>query len=232
MAQFTTWENEYQDPKLVTRKPEPQNDTLRFFKYLRKEEKIELKNLKILDLGSGTGRNSNYLAKLGNLVVGLEISDTAVNIAEKRARQMNIEENVKYLRQSIGSNYPFNDQYFDIVLDVISSNSLDERERDVYLKEVHRTLKINGYLFVRALCRDGDKNAKNLLKINPGKEYDTYFIKELNLTERVFSEIDFRKIYGAYFKIKKLAKRSGYTRFRGQNYKRNYWLAYLQKVEM
>ncbi|MFA6253429.1 MAG: class I SAM-dependent methyltransferase [Patescibacteria group bacterium] len=231
MAQFATWEEEYQNPKLVTTKAEPQNDTLRFFKYLKKEAKIKLNNLKILDLGSGTGRNSNYLAQLGNLVVGLEISDTAVEIATKRAEQMNIKEQVKYLKQSIGSSYPFADEYFDLVLDVISSNSLNEKERSVYLKEVYRVLKVGGNFFVRTLCKDGDKNAKNLLKINPSVEYDTYSIKELDLTERVFSEADFRKVYGEYFKIKKLAKKSGYTRFMGQNYKRNYWLAYLQKVK-
>lgn len=229
MAQTSTWEEEYQDSKLVTKKPDPQNDTLRFFKYLKKEEKIVLKNLKVLDLGSGTGRNSNFLAELGNSVVGLEISDTAVAIAEERAQRMNIQPNVKYLKQSIGSPYPFADQYFDIVLDITSSNSLNEKERAVYLKEVQRVLKNDGIFFVRALCRDGDKNAKNLLKINPGPEYDTYFIKELNLYERVFCELDFRQMYGAYFKIKKLTKKSGYPRFGGQNYKRNYWLAYLQK---
>lgn len=231
MAQVTAWENEYQDSRLVTKKPEPQNDTLRFFRYLKKTEKIELKNLKILDLGSGTGRNANYLAALGNEVVGLEISATAVALAEKRAQEQGLAGSVKYLKQSIGSSYPFDDQSFDLALDVISSNSLNESEREVYLKETHRTLKVNGHLFVRALCKDGDKNAKNLLKINPGKEYDTYFIKELNLAERVFGEADFRKLYGAYFKIKKLDKRSGYTRFEGQSYKRNYWLAYLQKVK-
>lgn len=230
MAQAASWENEYQDSKLVTKKSDPQNDTLRFFKYLKKDEKIILTNLKILDLGSGTGRNANYLAELGNFVVGLEISDTALAIAEERAQAMSIKQNVKYLKQSIGLPYPFADQYFDIVLDVTSSNSLNEKEREVYLREVQRVLKKGGIFFVRALCRDGDKNAKNLLKINPGQEPDTYFIEELNLFERVFSEIDFRKMYGQYFKIKKLAKKSGYTRFEGQNYKRNYWLAYLQKV--
>ncbi len=230
MAQFSTWEEEYQDSKLVTKKAEPQNDTLRFFKYLKKEAKLELSNLKILDLGSGTGRNTNYLAEFGNQVVGLEISDTAIDLAVKRAQDTGLIKNVTYLKKSMGTDYPFADNYFDIVLDVTSSNSLNEKERAVYLKEVSRTLKAGGYFFVRALCKDGDKNAKNLLKVSPGSEKDTYFMKELNLTERVFSEEDFRKMYEAYFKLRKISKRSGYTRFEGQNYKRNYLLVYLQKA--
>lgn len=231
MPQFATWEEEYQDPKLVTKKAEPQNDTLRFLKYLKKEEKLELSNLKILDLGSGTGRNANYLAELGNQVVGLEISDTAIKIAVERATILRIQKNVRYIKKNIGSNYPFTDQYFDLALDITSSNSLNEKERAIYLQEVYRTLKKGGYFFVRALCKDGDKNAKNLLKLSPGLEQDTYFMKDLKLTERVFSEQDFRQMYGHFFMIKKIFKKSGYARLGDKKYKRNYLLAYLQKTQ-
>lgn len=231
MPQFATWEEEYQDPKLVTKKAEPQNDTLRFLKYLKKEEKLELSNLKILDLGSGTGRNANYLAELGNQVVGLEISDTAIKIAVERATILRIQKNVRYIKKNIGSNYPFTDQYFDLALDITSSNSLNEKERAIYLQEVYRTLQKGGYFFVRALCKDGDKNAKNLLKLSPGLEQDTYFMKDLKLTERVFSEQDFRQMYGHFFTIKKIFKKSGYARLGDKKYKRNYLLAYLQKTQ-
>ena len=231
MAQSQTWENEYKSPKLVTKKSEPQNDTLRFLKYLRKEAKIVLEGLNILDLGCGTGRNSNYLAKLGNSVIGMDISKTAINLAESRASEMKIDKKVSYIVQDMGLDYPFSDECFDLILDITSSNSLNDKERGNYIREVYRTLKKGGYLFVRGLCKDGDKNAKNLLKLHPGPEYDTYIIKELDLVERVFNEKDFREFYGNYFKIKKLLKKSGYAKFQGQNYKRNYWLAYLQKAD-
>ena len=230
MAQSETWENEYKSSKLVTQKPEPQKDILRFFKYLKKEEKKELVDLNILDLGCGTGRNSNYLALLGNIVVGIDISKTAIDIAKSRANETQIGDKVEYIVGDIGASYPFSDNYFDLILDVTSSNSLNEKERENYIKEVYRTLKKGGYLFVRGLCKDGDKNAKNLLKLFPGTEYDTYTIKELDLIERVFSEKDFKEFYRKYFKIEKLLKKSGYVKFQSQSYKRNYWLAYMQKI--
>ncbi|MDD5738437.1 MAG: class I SAM-dependent methyltransferase [Candidatus Pacebacteria bacterium] len=229
MGQYQAWENEYRSSQLITKNPEPQKDVLRFFKYLKKEEKKELSGLNILDLGCGTGRNSNYLAGLGNKVVGVDISKTAIDIAKNRAGEMQVSDNVSYVVGDIGASYPFGDNYFDLILDITSSNSLNEKERDIYIKEVYRALKDGGYFFVRALCKDGDKNAKNLLKFSPGKENDTYIIKELNLVERVFSEKDFKELYGKYFKIKKLFKKSGYAKFQNQSYKRNYWLAYMQK---
>jgi hypothetical protein len=90
-------------------------------------------------------------------------------------------------------------------------------------------MKPGGYMFVRALCKDGNKNVKNLLKDSPGKEYDTYIIKEIGLTERVFSREDFIKTYEQYFKILSLTKKTNYSTFNNRIYKRDYWLVYLQK---
>lgn len=229
MAQFQSWEKEYKNSKLITKSPEPQKDVLRFLKYLKKEAEMEIKGLRALDLGCGTGRNTNYLASLGNSVVGIDISQTAIKIAADRAKEMKLGEKVKYIVGDIGQKFSFTDDYFDLILDITSSNSLNEQERDNYIKEAFRVLKKDGVFFVRGLCKDGDKNAKNLLKASPGKEYDTYYIKDLDLAERVFSEKDFRDFYSRYFIIRKLVKKRGYTRFQGQNYKRNYWLCYMQK---
>lgn len=225
--QGNVWDKEYKNPKLMTGTDKPQADVLRFLKFLKKDKKIKLENLNILDLGCGTGRNSNYLAELGNNVVGIEISKTAINLAKTRARDLGVE--VDYKLSDIGEKYDIKDNSIDVILDVTSSNSLNEKGRDVYLNEMNRVLKNGGYIFVRALCKDGNKNVKNLLKQNPGREYDTYVIKEIGLTERVFSREDFVKTYGKYFKILKLEKKTGYTRFNDRVYKRDYWLAYLTK---
>ncbi len=225
--QGNVWEREYKDPKLVTKNEEPQADTLRFLKFLKKEEKYKIENKKILDLGAGTGRNSNYLAELGNNVIGIEISKTALNLAKARALELGL--NVDYRLDDIGEEYEIADNSIDVILDVTSSNSLDENGREVYLRETSRVLKMQGYFFVRALCKDGNKNVKNLLKLNPGKEYDTYVIKDIGLTERVFSREDFMKMYGQYFKILHLEKKTNYTTFNNRIYKRDYFLAYLQK---
>lgn len=225
--QGNIWDREYNNPLLVTKKDGPQADTLRFLKFLKKSEKFKVENKMILDLGCGTGRNSNYLADKGNNVIGIEISKKALEIARARMRESGLD--VDYRLGDIGGWYEIADNSIDLILDVTSSNSLDEQSRGIYLKETARVLKNNGYFFVRALCKDGNKNVKNLLKASPGREYDTYIIKEIGLTERVFSRDDFIKMYSQYFKILHLEKKTGYTRFNNRVYKRDYWLAYLQK---
>lgn len=226
--QGNIWDKEYRKPLLVTKNEGPQADTLRFLKFLKKDQKFKVEEKVILDLGCGTGRNSNYLADLGNKVTGFEISKTALNLAKDRALRMGL--NVDYRLADIGQSYDIADASIDVVLDVTSSNSLNEQGREIYLQETNRVMKNGGYLFVRALAKDGNKNVKNLLKISPGSEYDTYIIREIGLTERVFSKTDFIKMYSQYFKILKLDKKTSYATFNNRVYKRDYWLAYLTKL--
>lgn len=225
--QANIWEKEYKNPLLVTKNDGPQADTLRFLKFLKKEEKYKVEDRVVLDLGCGTGRNANYLAERDNKVIGIEISKEALSIAKTRARDLQVQ--VDYRLGDIGESYEIEDKSVDVVLDVTSSNSLDEKGREVYLNEVKRVLKDGGYFFVRALCKDGNKNVKNLLKMSPGREYDTYIIKEIGLTERVFSRDDFIKMYSKFFKILNLEKKTSYTTFNNRIYKRDYWLAYMTK---
>ena len=225
--QGNIWEREYRNPKLVTKDDKPQADILRFLKFLKKEEKYMVRDRVVLDLGCGTGRNSNYFAKEGNSVIGIEISKTALSLAKERAKELGLV--IDYRLGDIGEKYDIDDKSIDVVLDVTSSNSLDEKGREIYLAETNRALKNGGYFFVRALCKDGDQNAKILLKESPGKEYNTYTIKDIGLTERVFSREDFMSTYGKYFKILKLEKKTHYSTFNNRVYKRNYWLAYLKK---
>ncbi len=228
MPQTDAWEREYRNPKLVTKKAEPQNDVKRFLKWLKKEQGVALEHLHVLDLGCGTGRNANYLAELGCIVTGFEISSTALRIAQERATELGV--SPSYHLRSIGAPYQLSDDSIDLALDVTSSNSLNEHERSVYLTETARVLKTGGYIFVRALCKEGDANVKELLKRNPGSEYDTYVNTQMGLTERVFSREDFVATYSPLFSIEHLEKKSGYAHFNGRIYKRNYWLAYLKKI--
>ncbi len=225
--QGISWDREYKKPKLMTGGDKPQADTLRFLKFLKKEQKYKVESKNILDLGSGTGRNANYLASLENNVIGIEISETALKIAQERAFYNGVE--VDYRLGDIGSKYDIPNEFVDIILDITSSNSLDEQGREVYLKEMHRVLRKDGYVFVRALCKDGNVNVKNLLKLSPGKDYDTYYMKDLDLTERVFSKVDIVEMYSKYFNILHLEKKTGYAKVASKLYKRDYWIMYLQK---
>lgn len=226
MAQEKEWEREYRNSKLLTKENKPQADVVRFVRWLR-ENGIEVLNSKVLDLGSGTGRNSFYFAELGAKVIGVEISKTAIDTAEENLKSISFD--ISYVKGSIGEKLHFENESFDILLDVTSSNSLSEKEREVYLSETNQVLRPGGIFFTKALCKDGDINAKELLKKFPGKEKDTYVLPDIKVEEKVWSKEDFIQIYEKYFKILYMEKKSSYTRMNNRVYKRNFWICYMKK---
>ncbi len=211
----------------------PQADVVRFTRWLKKGAKksgapIEIDEMSVLDLGSGTGRNAFYYAQQGATVTGFELSDIALLMAQKFARHGEV--NVLYFKQDIGAPYPLPDESIDIVLDITSSNSLNDRKREVYLSESYRVLKPGGHMVVRALAKDGDTNVKALIAQNPGIDPDTYVHPDLGIVEKVFSRESFTQLYGSKFEILDLARVSHYNMVAGRKYKRNYWIAYLKKA--
>ena len=84
-------------------------------------------------------------------------------------------------------------------------------------------------MFVRTLAMEGDKNAKNLIKEFPGGEPNTYQLPGTGMTEQVFSQEDLVREFTEHFEILFTEKTSGYQKWGNQNYKRNYWVMYLQR---
>lgn len=228
MAQRDPWEREYQNPQLVSMGDEPQRALLDCLKHLRRKEGLQIEGARVLDLGSGVGKNAIHLAKLGAHVVGIELSQAAIDISKQRAADSRVD--VDFRRGNIGKAYPFEDASFDLILDIMSSNSLNEKERATYLEESHRVLKPGGHMVYRGLCKDGDKNARELLKRNPGRERDTYVMPGMELTERVFTRDDFVKTYAPFFTVLEMEKRTNYARVGDRQFKRNYWLAMLARA--
>ncbi len=227
MNQKSVWEKEYKNPTFLTKEMEPQADTVRFFKFLKKEEKFLFEGKNLIDLGCGTGRNSFCAAELGLNACGIDISSTAVREGIQYAKEKNIQVDLKV--GSIGQKLPFKDESLDIALDVTSSNSLSEAEREIYFEEMYRVLKPGGYVYVKALCKEGDTNAKELLKKFPGRETDTYILPEQNIIERVWTKKDITDLYSRKFKILHMEMKESYTTMGGRKYKRRFCLLYLQK---
>ncbi len=239
------WDREYLNKSFMSG-TKPQKSVMKFVKALKKEYKkqetqldqespgaLVFDGVRVLDLGCGEGKNAFYFAERGAEVIGVDISRVAVENARLQARILGLQDICKFSVGSIGESLEFESASFDIVLDVTTSNALSTPERNIYLTEVHRILKGDGDFFVRALCKDGDINAKNLLKSSPSHETDTYIMPVTGLVERVFSYDDIMMIYSEYFDIYNIEKEIHYTTMSAtdgskQKYKRNFWILHMK----
>jgi SAM-dependent methyltransferase len=221
------WNQEYKDSQLVTKSDKPQQDFLRFLKWLKKETDLDMyNNVTVLDLGCGTGRNAYYVTDTYDATaIGWDFSEHAIELGQKQFKHPKL----TLTRGDIRNHFPLADNSVDVILDITTSNALSESERAHYIAEAHRVLKNGGYMYVRTLAKEGDANAKALMQQFPGKEHNTYIHPQLHVTERVFSKPDFIETYAPHFNVVEALSTTGCQVFGKQRYKRNYWNMYLSK---
>jgi SAM-dependent methyltransferase len=99
-------------------------------------------NLKVLEVGFGTGANLSFAAHEGFHVSGVEISPAAVAIARKR---FNREEIQGDLVQGSFTKLPFDDDAFDFVIDRGSLTCVKLDEIKIAVREISRVSKTKAH---------------------------------------------------------------------------------------
>lgn len=110
-------------------------------------EFIPLKsNIRVLDLGTGSGYLSFEIAKEypDIQVTGLDIVEKALEDNRKKAKDLNVN-NLEFISYN-GIEFPFNDNEFDIVVSRYALHHFPQIKDSI--KEVNRVLKTGGYFFI------------------------------------------------------------------------------------
>jgi SAM-dependent methyltransferase len=99
---------------------------------------------RVLDIGSGIGGPSRYLAsRYGCRVTGIDLTAEFCRVAEMLTRLTGLTEKVSY-RQGDALDLPFEDMSFDVVWSQNASMNIADRDR--LYSEMHRVLKQGGRL--------------------------------------------------------------------------------------
>jgi ubiquinone/menaquinone biosynthesis C-methylase UbiE len=105
--------------------------------------KADLTNKDVLEIGSGRGGGANYLASAmkPNSYVGLDLAQSAVDLANKIHRQSNL----KFI-QGNAEEIPIESNSIDVVINVESCHGYGNVPK--FLSEVKRVLKPGGHLLL------------------------------------------------------------------------------------
>ena len=95
---------------------------------------------KILIPGYGYGRNAGVFTDNGMRVTGIEISETAIDLAKKH-----FDNHVKVYHGSVSS-MPFDQKIYDGIFCYALIHLLDENERGKLIRDCFNQLKPNGYM--------------------------------------------------------------------------------------
>ena len=100
--------------------------------------------VRILEVGCGTGSNLWFAAREGYSVAGVDGSVSAINAAQKRFKEDGL---IGDLRVGDFTSLPFDDHYFDLVIDRGSLVCCGFEMGKKAISEIHRVMKKGGRFF-------------------------------------------------------------------------------------
>ncbi|MFQ5544190.1 MAG: corrinoid protein-associated methyltransferase CpaM [Nitrospiria bacterium] len=106
------------------------------------------KGQKVLDIGCGTGAMTLRAAQKGAAVKGIDINSQMLEMAQKRAREKNLTQNIELCEMGIAELCNEESQSYDIVMSTLCFSELSENEVTYTLKEVNRVLRPGGLLLI------------------------------------------------------------------------------------
>ncbi len=227
----TFWDNEYKnagtDAEHLKLSSSESEDLAKFTRWLERQKETfpVAKETEVLDLGCGNGRNLIFLAReFGARGTGYDISSSAIAEAKRQSEGLHL----SYTTRSIAGAIDLPDNSQDLVLDMMSSHFLNEKEREFLREEIFRVLRPGGWLFMKTFLLDDDLHTARLLKERPGKEPNTYIHPVIGVPEHVYSEEELLNFLGEKFKVHKIY-RSHKHRAHGKARKRRTISIYAEK---
>ena len=129
-GEYKHWEFSYPSPELVA----------------LVAANVPRSNARVLDVGSGGGIDGIFMAQCGFRVIGIDVSATALKIAEKRAEKVHVE--IDWLRGNV-LELPISSETMDFIIDRGLFHLIENRDRAKYASEIFRVLKNGGKALIR-----------------------------------------------------------------------------------
>lgn len=130
----------------------------------------------ILIPGIGYGRNAKVFIDNGINVTGIEISETAIDLAKKNELNINI------FHGSV-ADMPFDNKLYDGIFCYALIHLLNKHERDKFIKDCYNQLKPNGYMIFITISKEAPMFGK-------GKQLDKDYFEIMEGLKMFFYDSD------------------------------------------
>tara|TARA_B100001750_G_C15375223_1_gene529479 strand:- start:49 stop:756 length:708 start_codon:yes stop_codon:yes gene_type:complete len=178
----------------------PDEEVVRFLMRLKSTSLIEgkkLKDIKILDLGTGSGKNIQPVLDIGFKLYVIDWSNGGLNYIRKKVKKKKI--NFSCL-DFVKNKLPYKKDFFDGVIAISIFDHIFKKDAERLLKEVSRVSKKDAMMISNLMTTNTNK--KNRLGTKIKNEKNTYLVKSGNSAGEIhslFPKAQAQKFYSKYF---------------------------------
>ena len=151
-----------------------------------------VEKLNVLDVACGEGYGSSLMAENAGRVTGVDISHEAIEHAKKRYNHSNLD----YIRGSATDLSMFQNETFDAVISFETIEHIDETSQQLFLKEIKRVLKSDGFLIMST----PDKKIYSDLH-NYHNEYHIHEFYKDEFVSFLKDQFNFITLFNQYFEV-------------------------------
>jgi len=162
-------------------------------------------NYNALDIGCSCGNYSIYLAKKGFNTIGIDISKSAIALANKESKIQKIK-NTQFKVVDANS-FKYDPSHFDLILDFSCFTHIPKKHWKSYLENYKSMLKDDG-IFLLSLW---SKNSTRAYGINPKELKRDFYVKKTsagNFYNHFFTLKEIKSVFNKYFKILKIQEKN------------------------
>jgi len=223
----TFWDKEYKTADHLKLSSDHSEDLEKFTRYVIRQKRGDVlaPNASVLDVGCGNGRNLIFLAReFGIHGIGYDISVSAI----EQAKTASTDYTIDYTARSIAGPLDVPDNSQTLVLDMMTSHFLNQKERLFLRDEIYRVLVPGGFLFMKTFLADEDLHTRRLLKDFPGKEAGSYVHPVIGVDEYVYTLETLTEFLAEKFIVHKIYKSHKHV-LKGKARKRRTVSIYVEK---
>ncbi len=185
-----------------TKQLEPSGLVVQFHNLLKK---MGLLSGKVIDIGAGKGRNTFFMAEQGYEVFAMDYIPEAIAFISNETISRGLAENIHTSCHAMDQKWPFENNFFDIAIDSFASIDIETKlGREVYCRELYRTLRPGGIAMVSVVAAEDEMEAE-MMKQSPGGEKNSSIWPQNGKFQKNYDEQELREFY-SQFEILELQK--------------------------
>jgi ubiquinone/menaquinone biosynthesis C-methylase UbiE len=125
----------------------------------------------VLDVGCGAGTDAIYLASKGCKVTGIDISEEAIGIARRRAREADVD--IEFIAKDF-MKLELGDESFDFINDRGCFHHMEPDDREDFAAEINRILQKGGNYYLRCWSDKMEETYRGPYRISKEEITDTF----------------------------------------------------------